>query len=254
VITRFEGYKGKYPYHCHIIEHEEHEMMRQFQTVLCGDAEVDLPAEGCDDGGRTSLDGCSARCRVEEFVDLSGIPNGGGTVQVTVSGEVFEVTTSAGQSAMDVVQALAAQINASAVLQALGVLATGAGSRLVVEDGDITDVVITDAGLDDRLSLNLLPTRLWWGTVGGATGYDVVRGSLSRLRATSGDFADPTVTEACLANDQAATFWAHTEAPAPGEGVWYLVRSHPGGTYDSGEPSQVGSRDAEIDASGNACP
>jgi len=31
VITRFEGYKGKYPYHCHILEHEDHEMMRQFQ-------------------------------------------------------------------------------------------------------------------------------------------------------------------------------------------------------------------------------
>jgi spore coat protein A len=254
VITRFEGYKGKYPYHCHILEHEEHEMMRQFQTVSCGDAEVDLPAEGCDDGGRISLDGCSARCRVEEFVDLSGMPNGSGTVQVTVSGEVFQVTTSAGQSVIDVVQALAARINASAVLQALGVLATGAGSRLVIEDGDITDVVITDAGLDDRLVLNLLPTRLWWSTIGGATGYDVVRGSLSRLRATTGDFADPTVTEACLANDQAATFWAHTETPAPGDGVWYLVRGHPGGTYDSGEPSQIGSRDAEIGASGNACP
>jgi spore coat protein A len=32
-ICRFEDYTGEYPYHCHILEHEEHEMMRQFQVV-----------------------------------------------------------------------------------------------------------------------------------------------------------------------------------------------------------------------------
>jgi spore coat protein A len=34
VIARFDGFPGRYPYHCHIIEHEDHEMMRQFQVVL----------------------------------------------------------------------------------------------------------------------------------------------------------------------------------------------------------------------------
>jgi len=64
VIARFEGYKGKYPYHCHILEHEDHEMMRQFQTVLCGDAEIDAPAEACDDGAANGTAGscCSASC------------------------------------------------------------------------------------------------------------------------------------------------------------------------------------------------
>jgi hypothetical protein len=33
VIARFEDYTGYYPYHCHILEHEDHEMMRQFQVV-----------------------------------------------------------------------------------------------------------------------------------------------------------------------------------------------------------------------------
>jgi len=33
VIARFEDYTGLYPYHCHILEHEDHEMMRQFQVV-----------------------------------------------------------------------------------------------------------------------------------------------------------------------------------------------------------------------------
>lgn len=33
VIARFTDFVGKYPYHCHILEHEDHEMMRQFQVV-----------------------------------------------------------------------------------------------------------------------------------------------------------------------------------------------------------------------------
>ncbi len=37
VIARFESYTGKYAYHCHILEHEDHEMMRQFQVVAPGD-------------------------------------------------------------------------------------------------------------------------------------------------------------------------------------------------------------------------
>jgi len=33
VIARFMDYTGKYAYHCHILEHEDHEMMRQFMSV-----------------------------------------------------------------------------------------------------------------------------------------------------------------------------------------------------------------------------
>jgi spore coat protein A len=32
VIARFDDYMGKYPYHCHILEHEDNEMMRQFEV------------------------------------------------------------------------------------------------------------------------------------------------------------------------------------------------------------------------------
>jgi hypothetical protein len=34
VIARFEDFTGRYPYHCHILDHEDHEMMRQFEVVL----------------------------------------------------------------------------------------------------------------------------------------------------------------------------------------------------------------------------
>jgi spore coat protein A len=33
VIARFDDYAGRYPYHCHLLEHEDNEMMRQFQVV-----------------------------------------------------------------------------------------------------------------------------------------------------------------------------------------------------------------------------
>jgi spore coat protein A len=33
VIARFDDYTGLFPYHCHILEHEDHEMMRQFEVL-----------------------------------------------------------------------------------------------------------------------------------------------------------------------------------------------------------------------------
>jgi spore coat protein A len=33
VIMDFEDYMGKFPFHCHILDHEDHEMMRQFQAT-----------------------------------------------------------------------------------------------------------------------------------------------------------------------------------------------------------------------------
>ncbi|HJQ98007.1 MAG TPA: multicopper oxidase domain-containing protein, partial [Candidatus Polarisedimenticolaceae bacterium] len=245
VITRFEDYKGKYPYHCHIIEHEDHEMMRQFQSVLCGDAALD-PSETCDDGGTAALDGCGASCDVEEFVLLGGTATGG-SVSVTVGGHLITVTTTAGQTASQVAAALAAAMSAQ------GVAATAQGAR-VVTTSDITAVTIADAGLTSRLDLRAEKTRLWWGSVAGATTYDVVRGSLIPLRTSGGNFALTTVTQICAANNTASTYYLPAETPASGQGIWYLVRSQSAGSYDEGVASQSGSRDAEIAASGNGCP
>jgi spore coat protein A len=33
IIVRFEGYKGRYVWHCHILEHEDNEMMRPYEVV-----------------------------------------------------------------------------------------------------------------------------------------------------------------------------------------------------------------------------
>ena len=245
VITKFEHYKGKYPYHCHIIEHEDHEMMRQFHAVLCGDAVID-PTETCDDGGTAALDGCAPGCDVEEFVAFGGTA-AGGSVSVNVGGQLVTITTNAGQTANQVAQALAA------AMAAQGIAATAQGSR-VVTTSDITAVTIVDAGLSSPLELRAEKTRLWWGSVAGASGYDVVRGSLVPLRTSGGNYGLATVTLGCAANNTASTFWLPADTPASGQGFWYLVRSQPAGAYDSGAASQSGARDAEIAASGNGCP
>jgi spore coat protein A len=57
VVTRFEDYAGRYVYHCHMLEHEEHEMMRPYEALpACPDAgcpeDLDggADAAGCEGG------------------------------------------------------------------------------------------------------------------------------------------------------------------------------------------------------------
>jgi cysteine-rich repeat protein len=253
VIAHFENYKGLFAYHCHILEHEEHEMMRQFHTVKCGDHEVDAPAETCDDGGTDPYDGCSGRCRIEEFVTLAGPADGGGSVQIGVAGETVTVPTMPGQTAADLAAALAAAINADPELAAMGVVATALGEEVMVEGGDITSFAASDAGVSAPLTLHVQPQGLWWSS-GTGTSCDVVRGSLDQALAAGWNFAGPGVTLGCLADNMTTTHEALAGDPAPGQGFWYLVRSQPGGTYDTGSPSQTGSRDSGIAGSGNGCP
>jgi hypothetical protein len=92
---------------------------------------------------------------------------------------------------------------------------------------------------------------------GGAAWHEVVRGSLSSLRASGGDFAVATLDCAATAVTANTVVVSGTPALAPGNGYWYLARPmncKGSGTFDSGAPRQVGSRDAEIMASGAGCP
>ncbi|MFM9957671.1 MAG: multicopper oxidase domain-containing protein [Phycisphaerales bacterium] len=41
-IMTFDGFSGVFPYHCHILEHEDHEMMRKFE-VLCDPPTIATP-------------------------------------------------------------------------------------------------------------------------------------------------------------------------------------------------------------------
>jgi hypothetical protein len=98
-------------------------------------------------------------------------------------------------------------------------------------------------------------TFVEWYPVSGATGYDLVRGLTTQLSSSAGDYA--VSTQRCLASDQAATAYIETDSPDSGESFWYLVRPRNcggAGSYDEPTGGQVGSRDAGIAASPNACP
>jgi hypothetical protein len=33
IIARFEGFPGRYVWHCHLLEHEDNEMMRPYEVI-----------------------------------------------------------------------------------------------------------------------------------------------------------------------------------------------------------------------------
>ena len=49
IIMDFEDYPGRFPNHCHLLDHEDHEMMRQFQTTtgVCNNDGTCDPGEDC---------------------------------------------------------------------------------------------------------------------------------------------------------------------------------------------------------------
>jgi hypothetical protein len=95
---------------------------------------------------------------------------------------------------------------------------------------------------------------LSWLAATGATAHDIVSGDGATLRSTGGDFT--AATQACLDDNRTTTSLLASSAPSLGESSWFLVRGvncGGSGSHDSGAVSQVGSRDAEIAASGNDC-
>ena len=144
VIVRFVDYKGLFAYHCHILEHEDHEMMRQFRTQLCGDDDRD-PTEACDDLNPAGLDGCRD-CQVEERICLDGVASGDGTIWLTLDGQLVTVDPLPGQTPEEVAAALAAAINDEAILQAIGVVAY-AVEDCVIANADISSLIVGDSGV-----------------------------------------------------------------------------------------------------------
>jgi len=216
-------------------------MMRQFQTVSCGDGEIDS-TETCDDGNRGSGDACSAGCDAEFFVALEGLAQGG-SVSVTVQGVLITVTTTAGQTAAQVAQALADAINAAPGVTAT---ATAVGGRVIV-DAPIEALAWRMPGSTIGCRWRATKDTVWWASVAGATGYDLVRGELTPLLESGGDFL--AATKQCMANDLAATQVSDTDVPPPDKAFWYLVRDVANGvpgTYDSGGAGQAAPRDPGI--------
>jgi hypothetical protein len=90
--------------------------------------------------------------------------------------------------------------------------------------------------------------HLSWTYAGtDASAFDVVRGDLSTLRSSGGDFS--VATGSCLGND-AGAFVDDPSVPAAGSGYWYLIRA-----VSCGGRGSYGSAPADtgISASGNDC-
>ena len=105
------------------------------------------------------------------------------------------------------------------------------------------------------MNMQVDPSDVSWDPFADSPGYDVVVGSLTRLRETGGDFT--AATSGCLASGVASSPVSASADPPVGEAFWYLARAGggvAGTTYDSGDPGEGGTCDARINASPNACP
>lgn len=111
---------------------------------FCGDGVVQS-GETCEDGNLLALDGCSASCREEVRLAFAGTATGG-TIDLTLSGESTQVTTSLGESGETVAANLAAALASNTALQAQGISVTAVGAELVT-DGTIDSFEINDNGL-----------------------------------------------------------------------------------------------------------
>ncbi len=110
--------------------------------------------------------------------------------------------------------------------------------------------------VDVRLNPQPFPPgpELSWTAVPAAQSYDVVFADLGRLRNSGGDFA--LATQGCLADNVTETSLGLLPTPVPNQAFLILVRGNNcagPGTYDSGAPSQVGSRDPGINAAPATC-
>jgi hypothetical protein len=105
-------------------------------------------------------------------------------------------------------------------------------------------------------TLDVEPGSVSWTPLPGAMAYDLIRGSLTMLRATHGDYG-LSVTD-CLAAGQSGQTFADVAAPPAGSGFFYLVRGRScggAGTYDESEGwGQAAPRDAGVDQSAAPCP
>ncbi len=87
VIARFEDYPGRFAYHCHLLDHEDHEMMRQFQATHD-------PA-ACDGDGACELGEDCVSCPAD-CATVSGAACGNGLCEV---GDGEDCTTCPGDCA-----------------------------------------------------------------------------------------------------------------------------------------------------------
>jgi len=147
-----------------------------------------------------------------------------------------------------------------AVVDAAGVVtAKTHGSTVchVTYYGRKIDVVVEVAGIRPTVTLQK-PGFISWPYQGPGITYDVIRGKLSGLRATGGNYADPSIGMTCIKDNFANVTAADAANPPTGDGFFYLMRESRMLSYEESPfwatRSQRGQRTAEINAAPNTCP
>ena len=226
-----------------------------YYLIVCGNG-VTEPGETCDDGNTTDGDCCSSMCTLAHAgvtCSLAGNQCAFGTCSGATCTGITPITCDDGNVCTD-----------DACNPATGCVFTNNnascsdGNSCTTNDFCVSGICAGGPPPAVPASTPSVTfgskTQLGWPALAGATGYDAVKGDLSTLRASGGDFTTATTT--CLADDQAPTQLDDAGTPAPGSGFFYLVRGTScsgSGTYDTGSPRQIGSRDAEVDAAPIAC-
>jgi cysteine-rich repeat protein len=114
---------------------------------FCGDGITQNGiGEECDDGANAGGDGCAAACWVEESSHVVHGTAMGGRIDLVVEGVALSVDTIPGQSAAEVLAAVAAAINADPTLSTLGVQAAVVGGVLYI-GGASSSFEIFDPGI-----------------------------------------------------------------------------------------------------------
>jgi hypothetical protein len=102
------------------------------------------------------------------------------------------------------------------------------------------------------------PGFISWPYQGPAITYDVLRGKLSALRASGGNFADPSIGITCIKDNFTNVTAADAVNPPANDGFFYLMRESQTLSYEESPfwptRSQVGLRTTEIMAAPGACP
>jgi hypothetical protein len=97
---------------------------------------------------------------------------------------------------------------------------------------------------------------LYWTPLSWTDSYDVVRGDLSTLRDTEGDYLSSVTT--CVEDNVSGSSAIDTESPDAGGAFFYAVRGVVGtdetGTFDTLGAGQITSRDSGIELSPDSCP
>jgi cysteine-rich repeat protein len=227
-----------------------------YYLIVCGNGVVES-GESCDDGNTTSGDCCSSTCALAA----------GGSA-CSVGGDLCNVGTCSGTTCTGIAPKNCNDNNvctndgcnpaSGACTYAFNAVPCDDGSSCTGGDFCSFGTCVSGPPMGVPAGTPTIGmtnhTSVSWLALGGATGYDVVRGSLNTLRSSGGNFATATTT--CLGDNQTALGFNDASPLTAGNGFFYLVRGTScsgSGTYNTTSPKQVASRDAGVEAAPITC-